>query len=1345
MRGSLRIIACLAALIAAGCASDVGDINRVQPNVVDKSIFLPEKLADGTEREKVWYFRPTVTEVPLSAGFAFVGLQGETEKIVWDIQEKMLVAYRAYEYTKGSEEFATRPGNRYRGAPVAAFPITSHFDIQRGYNPATGEVDNTISENTVDRPWYERKYMRVDWGGNMIADFRFPTAEIRQQAQYYVQPTDPDSKDRPTISEDYIDITTKIFAEPETITFEGYGTFPQCYLYSQLTKDCMGQAIKVRYSFLRAHDDSEEYEPLPYDDMAMFKFGYFKTNRYVYDRERDVLEGRTEQYAERFNLWHRSRRKDANGNLVSIPYAERTLRPLVWYVNDQFPKEDLGDGINLIEEAQATNDEWDLTFRNTISHLIGHDPGRVMYLCRNNPVTNDATNIQVRDAEGNIVWDEDEANAILEEELKKFIAPDGSTSLPFPNEEKPQNKLCGPGPKRLFDGRTLPGLNPQIGDLRYNFQYWVPNPQSFSPLGYGPHAADPENGRVISANAFIYGAPLETYSAYTADLVSLINDDLDELDLADGTYLRGLLKERMEHVPKVFRSAEALQQHIRERRIDQKSRELIAKVERGELSHDYLRANLEGMRNGWASQFLITDEIVKAFGNGMELGQPIPPDLAHELNPASWGHPAFLKYQSERVNRLSANNITAADFYDEAIYARAVRMAAQYRCIAGDEELPAEDPELCKRNRFKRIRADLMKELYRGVQLHEIGHTVGLRHNFAGSTDALNYQTDGHTHLEYLRDSYAKLPGATNYWEARLKVQEVGPGQIPLQPTFLVPYNREALRLYPLKELQYSSIMDYSAKPNGDFFGLGKYDRAAINFGYGQLVDVFDPEVAGYPGHQLPEDLPELLKAGERHYTYLPFLFAQGFTLQDLKKGIDLMVKGRRTVPYAELQELRNKDASKAPIEVPYRFCSDEYVAGSSVCYRFDEGPDMYEMVTSIHDMYENLYWFNNFKRGRVNFALGGSMGSYIGRIYGRYFDVLSSQYKHFVNDELIVRARRDAQCPQNLGPTAPMVDHYVSPLCGLDQYAASLESLNFFAKVLSRPDVGTYGYNAEEGYYERDYDSTLGPDPENPSATRPGMKPKDEVTLNVGQARFSQSAYDRDRYGYNFYYKPVLVGSWWDKYIAVIALGDPYTRFIGVDANSDVFSYLINFNTLFNPDVTNMVGGLVIEDFDAYAPRIDQNGNLHFKLPVDLYGTGPDLDTMKVLNPDEQYTVRLVSAFLGVAYFSGDRSDTLFTDLIKISVAGMGESPAVPDHIKNDPDKYVEVYDPNSHRTYWATKYEYWDYNGEIDTSVVPLGYNLLKKIKEKAETGADIRNELHFVDILRGILHDWEYVRGY
>ena len=49
-------------------------------------------------------------------------------------------------------------------------------------------------------------------------------------------------------------------------------------------------------------------------------------------------------------------------------------------------------------------------------------------------------------------------------------------------------------------------------------------------------------------------------------------------------------------------------------------------------------------------------------------------------------------------------------------------------------ELQGMDPEEI----YKRLR----EEIFEGVMLHEIGHTVGMRHNFKASFDALNYQDD---------------------------------------------------------------------------------------------------------------------------------------------------------------------------------------------------------------------------------------------------------------------------------------------------------------------------------------------------------------------------------------------------------------------------------------------------------------------------------------------------------------------------------------------------------------------------------------------------------------------------
>ena len=73
----------------------------------------------------------------------------------------------------------------------------------RNYNDATGEQSN-VTENTSDRPWYEREYIRVDWSHNLLANFDFIAGGeggggvSAQGASYAV--TDPLSEDAPVFS-----------------------------------------------------------------------------------------------------------------------------------------------------------------------------------------------------------------------------------------------------------------------------------------------------------------------------------------------------------------------------------------------------------------------------------------------------------------------------------------------------------------------------------------------------------------------------------------------------------------------------------------------------------------------------------------------------------------------------------------------------------------------------------------------------------------------------------------------------------------------------------------------------------------------------------------------------------------------------------------------------------------------------------------------------------------------------------------------------------------------------------------------------------------------------------------
>jgi len=133
------LVAFAAIVMTAGCNTP-GLIDRTQPQYVKKS-----ELLDGQ-----WYYRNTIVGTPNISVNTRVGFGGELEKIRWEIQENLLVGYRTYEPNPGRDpriDFAKskigdirfKDGSPYKGAPVVAYKITSHFDRTRQYNAAMGE------------------------------------------------------------------------------------------------------------------------------------------------------------------------------------------------------------------------------------------------------------------------------------------------------------------------------------------------------------------------------------------------------------------------------------------------------------------------------------------------------------------------------------------------------------------------------------------------------------------------------------------------------------------------------------------------------------------------------------------------------------------------------------------------------------------------------------------------------------------------------------------------------------------------------------------------------------------------------------------------------------------------------------------------------------------------------------------------------------------------------------------------------------------------------------------------------------------------------------------------------
>ena len=88
-------------------------------------------------------------------------------RIRWQITEDQLIARLSYERISGSDGKGNQTDGLVQkktndGQIVAAYKISSHFDLWHQYNPVTGEEIPVLYE-AAERPWYEREYMRVDW------------------------------------------------------------------------------------------------------------------------------------------------------------------------------------------------------------------------------------------------------------------------------------------------------------------------------------------------------------------------------------------------------------------------------------------------------------------------------------------------------------------------------------------------------------------------------------------------------------------------------------------------------------------------------------------------------------------------------------------------------------------------------------------------------------------------------------------------------------------------------------------------------------------------------------------------------------------------------------------------------------------------------------------------------------------------------------------------------------------------------------------------------------------------------------------------------------------------------
>lgn len=1297
------VIACFGvASTLVGCFDAPQDINRVQPNYTDKDVFQGE-----------WYTRQMIVDKQFHTSFPFAGYEGSLDRIRWEITKHRLVAFRSYEKVPGTE--GADAGEQ---SVVAAFDIIKHFDIRRVYNPTNGVESNVIHENDFDRPWYERDYIRVDWSKNVADDFDLngyvmSSAGATVKDNSNADPTSPwkvrledtDGDERV----DYLETTINTIAEPDPYA---------CYLSAgDWIYNCHGAEVLLKISFMQV-DSSNDYEPLNYPDnvpvkygtradpitgqeqlcfegdsgcqlqelwvaggpngteicdpavhnpdncypytLDVFaKFGFFRTDRYLFDRENGyTLTGR-ERLINRWNIWERSTDEDGN----PIPYAQRTTKPIVYHTNVNFPEA-------MWPALEAMANDWDVAFRDTVAKLQGVDLDDVprIYEARRNSCNVEAVSQYIEDnkdlhdfgadllthgidevAPGNL----EESCAVLEH-YGRIVAQQVPEESDF----------------KVFRWE-------QVGDLRYSMLNWITKSEIAGPLGYGPSAADPLTGEIISANANIYGASLDTYANWGGDIVQMLNGELSTDDIINGTQIR-------EHVESTrARYANPLDQE----RIG-KFIELFDSRTGGMSDSNYLKdvpfASVNSMmdhvaKTGFEEEYLLDTDTMLLFGGAAEevlqSGGAVSDAVKQRSKPSTWARQSiptqFLTQNPGDIDVLSTVTDKMSAF--ERSQKRMEFFGRQNFCFTTDMVEPAVADlafDLQGKSREEVVHT-IRANIFRGVMAHEVGHTIGLRHNFEGSADALNF-----------------FPG---YWGVTTGDHRDSPSDRP-------------------SEVAYSSIMDYHQRFNGDFGGVGLYDKAAIKFGYGELVEVFDEgrynaELGDNEEAFIPRDWDtsfSLFYASD-----LPYLLAGGNANEEINElydeVYDALIHGdpnafmdvkslpiqpnpanlyrRKEISFDDFRKqeamrifgARNTDGSRALVEVPYTFCSDAYAWGGNLsCNRYDMGTTSEEIVRNAAEMYEFYYPFNAFRQQRLWEM--DPVGSYIGRLYSRTYQPMLNAFRYFYY------YRRS---------TASMW-----PLIR-DWSAASYVGLNFFGRVLQTPEPGEYCMKGD--WYVPTGDADL----------EGGCDEGQTFTLGLGEGRYYDTKWNDE-----FQFRPNNIGHIYDKLIAIQAMTQANAFFFRDFSNLyNRGAFSIGYYRVFQPEMLRLFGGFISQNREAYAPRVYVNGKPTIVYTPLVELPGEEFEEIGVkLKPTDSWIARYYAMFFGMVNLTSNVDYTLdFATRARITLLGNANDPVVDPSVTVDE---VVWKDPLSHYVYRAVA---------ADGPELSIGYGLLADAAAFTNDGTD------------------------
>jgi hypothetical protein len=815
------------ASMGVGCADEREPINRVQANALDKAFFvgnMTDELDNPVFFSKAFIIDQTAGQNGLS-----VGLYSGTDRIKWEVAEEWLIAHKAYQIAQGQDEKG-KPEGAPNGVVVAKFAITGHFDIKRSYNPQTGEELNVVEENTSDRPWYERQYMRVDWSSNAVVDpmwgeifFGKIFGDLNVEPLTYTV-TDPQSEDAPyfDVKDGYFDVTNKYYTTPRDEYFAPWGvTLPSCALVgiftSSTTRDCNNQEATVRHSFWKV-DPNNDFEPTENTKRKMdvvasfggagdsFQPGFAGGTTQCWDPQYAYTDACFNQYLVKTNFWAKSHvdvpctsdmDADDNGtadecatassiggsqcdlffNKCTIPLRERAIKPVGFWMNKETPA-DLLDAVNEDGSPVGTLDvNGQPTIRGPMEDVIHTwNQATMTALAYGREVECRRTNTADRATCHNTYFQVDGAgNDVLQ--MLSFGGWGIATPTVQPQDGPYALTSCH-APVRAYDLHDTCGPTGEVarnGDQRKNFIYYWPYDSNARYGGVAGLGQDPETGESHGMTATVMGRSATRAAANYRDYIQYALGDFTQSDFEEGVpqFLFQKISQNGYSPQSQMAKQEAgvpLEQPMPEQKssssgqggiqakdaVFKPSLSNFLKDQQKMAYHPLLQTTTQPIWEALADRVRGTDWEAKVVGQDwamqttgadpLTMKDGVKGDLLEAASPFRALDPGRMAlWRSQIEAKLAAKGICFVEDVPRVGSINWAGISRWYLDKFEDMGLTADmapgsprDPNLVKQ-RGDFIYKDLFKGMARGIAIHEVGHCLGMRHNFASSYDAPNF------------------------------------------------------------------------------------------------------------------------------------------------------------------------------------------------------------------------------------------------------------------------------------------------------------------------------------------------------------------------------------------------------------------------------------------------------------------------------------------------------------------------------------------------------------------------------------------------------------------------------